>query len=510
MRDLDAALAAWRALLGDERVQCDPDTRRAASTATYATTEQVAAVLRLTSTAEVSEALRIATERNVPVYPVSRGCNWGLGSRVPTVDGAVLLDLSAMRTITDFDDALGCVTVEPGVTFAQMHTFLAERGARWFGAVTGSSPHASLVGNALERGDGAGPYGDRWNHVCALEAVLATGEVVRTGFARFDGAKAAQSHRWGVGPSLDGLFSQSNLAVVTRMTVWLSPLPKSIQAMRFRLRDGRRLAPLVDALRTLRLDGTLRATASLWNARRAWSVEARAHDREGWARFVRETDGCAWFGLTGLYAPTALMGRALREHAVATLGPLVDSWHVEERSGDPVAGRELLWEHEPAFGFLQGVPHARSLQSAYWSKPADFTVEGDADPDRDRCGVVWCCAAVPLRGDDVARACELAAHVLHAHGFDPMLAVATPTERCASLLPTILCAREVPDADARAVSCPAALTAALAREGWLPYRVAAHRMASIPEANDATRALLARLRAAVDPSGVLAPGRYER
>lgn len=508
MRDLDASLTAWTSLLGDERVITDGDSLRSAETATYATSHRVAAIVRPRTTSEVSAVLRIATERRVPVYPVSRGRNWGLGSRVPTADGCVLVDLSEMRAITAFDEDLAYMTVEPGVSFRDAHSFLSERASRLFVSVTGSSPDASLIGNALERGDGAGPLGDRASHVCAFEAVLATGEVVRTGFARFGDVPSAPLHRWGVGPSLDGLFTQSNLAIVTRMSVWLSPLPWSIQAMRFSLVDDARLAPLVDAVRTLRLDGTFRATASLWNDLRALSTEARAEDRMARARFHAETDGARWFGLAGLYAPTELAGRALREHAVATLEPLVDRWQIEERSGDSVAGRELLWEPEPALGFLQGVPHEFALRSAYWAK--SFVPERSPDLDRDRCGLVWACAAVPLRGRDVARSCAVVREVFEAHGFDPMIAIATPTERVASLLPTILYDRDRPGDDDRAMRCHDALLAALEREGWLPHRLGVHSMSALPAVTDDSTAVMERVRDALDPSRVLAPGRYER
>lgn len=175
MRDLDAAIDGWRALLGDANVITDPDALRAAESATYATSQRVTAIVRPQTTAEVSAVLRIATEREAPVYPISRGRNWGLGSRVPTGDGCALLDLSEMRAITAFDESLAWMTVEPGVTFRQAHEFLAEHRSKLFVSVTGSSPEASLVGNAVERGDGAGPLGAGGSHVCAIEAVLATG-----------------------------------------------------------------------------------------------------------------------------------------------------------------------------------------------------------------------------------------------------------------------------------------------------------------------------------------------
>ena len=55
---------------------------------------------------------------------------------------------------------------------------------------------------------------------------MPTGECIDTGFSRFDGAKTGPLSRWGVGPSLDGLFSQSNFGIVTLSQ---SNIPRQVQ-----------------------------------------------------------------------------------------------------------------------------------------------------------------------------------------------------------------------------------------------------------------------------------------
>ena len=206
------------------------------------------AIVRPGNREEVQTVLRIANEYRIPVYPVSGGCNWGYGSRVPSASGSVLLDFGRMNRILDFNEDLAYITVEPGVTQQQVYAFLQERKSRLWMDATGASPQASLVGNTVERGFGHTPYGDHFSHVCGLEVVLPDGEVMETGFSRFENARTGALHRWGVGAYLDGLFTQSNLGVVTRMSIWLMPAPEYFQAYFFSCDSAGGLSSIVEAL----------------------------------------------------------------------------------------------------------------------------------------------------------------------------------------------------------------------------------------------------------------------
>ncbi len=269
---LAAALEAWRTALGPEYVSTCPDILDVASTATFATTQRPRAILRPANRDEVQQCVRIAGRFKTPIYPVSTGKNWGYGSRVPTQDGSVILDLGRLNRILGHDEKLAHVTIEPGVTMRQLFDYLERHKSNLMMSVTGSSPDTSLIGNILERGVGFGLYGERFNHVCGLEVVLPTGECVHTGFGRFASATAAEVCRWGVGPFLDGLFSQSNLGIVTRMTLWLAPRPRHFQVALCWLDDESRLPALVDGLQTLRMEGTLQGTFALWNDYRTCAV----------------------------------------------------------------------------------------------------------------------------------------------------------------------------------------------------------------------------------------------
>ncbi len=510
---LDHAIVAWRRLLGEAAVSTNTDELAGAERATFATTVRVSAVLRPTHRDHVRAILVTAAEHGVPVSPVSRGKNWGLGSRVPATD-AVLLDLSGLDRIVNYDETMATLTVEPGVTFQQAYEFLKSKRSPLFLNSTGASPHASLVGNALDRGDGSGPYGDRVHHMCDIEAVLGTGDVVHTGFGRFGSSRLRGLHRFGVGPALDGLFSQGNLAVVTQATFWLAPLPKYLGVVRFSVASEDRLAALVDGLRQLRLDGTLTSVAGLWNDYRVVSAarvrgggattDALTRDR---LRELPDAPQAQWFGTAGLYAASLEQGRAQAAHVRSVLGQLVDTLRIEARSGEPRAGAELFSESEPAFQFLQGVPHEQSLRSVYWRKPA--IPDTPTDPEGDGCGVIWVCPTVPLRGSDVAEVTAAAEQLMLRNGFEPLLALVAQTERVGYLIPLIVYDRSVAGDDERAMACHDELLACFCKLGCIPYRLGIQAMNGLPAAQDDYAAVLKRLKQTLDPEDVLAPGRYD-
>ena len=525
---LAAALAAWEGALGAENVVVDAATLASAGTATFATTSRVPALLRVGSTAEVQAVLRIANELRVPVYPVSRGRNWGYGSRVPPADGCAILDLGRMNRILDFDEELASMTVEPGVSFQQGYEFLRERRSGLLLSVTGGPPEGSMVGNAVERGIGGGPYGDRFASACALEVVLPTGALLHTGYDRFPGASAARLHRWGVGPHLDGLFSQSNLGVVTRMSFYLARMPREFHVIELSIRDEDRLPALVDRMRGALLDGLVRGSMSLWNDYKLLSVREGSYPWEavGGATplspsFVRERlskaqAGC-WLGIISLYSASRAEARARLHLIRERFGPVCD--RIVVSSLHPTLGDRLRGQLDrlrgnrplrraPADSPSLGVPQRDTVRSAYWRKRAPAPASPDLD--RDRCGAYWCSPSVPLQGTHIRAATSIIRDVCLGHGFEPNVAIICDrSDRTASVVAALLYDRDVPGEDERARACYRALYDRLAASGYYPYRLSIESMGYLPRSRDDYGAVLESLKRALDPNDILAPGRYD-
>ncbi len=513
----------WRTLLGDEHVVTDEEARRVCESATFPTEQRIPVIVRPGSTAEVQACLRIAAAHEVPLYPSSRGCNWGLGSRVPVRDACGLLDLGRMNRILDFSEAMATITLEPGVTFQQVVDFLDAQGSRLFFNVTGSSPGSSPVANALERGDGVGPYGDRVAHTCGLEVVLPDGRLVHTGMSRFEGAATARLHRWGVGPSLDGLFAQSSLGVVTKMTFWLKPKPAVLQIVRFRADDPEALSPIMNVIRELWLEGTLRSGAGIWNDFRAFSARQgfpwehhEAPLRREQLRTLMPADG-AWFGITTLYCAHRRQAEGNVARLEEALSPVVDLLAVASKPRDGEVEDMVLkgtssmlapfGDVRAAFPLMNGRPSVASQRSMYWRKRQVDSTDYQT-PERDKCGVIWVCPLVPLEGQHAVQANETVERIVTDHGFEPLVAWVIQHERVAYFIVLLIYDRDVPGEDARAMACHDAVLAACVKEGWIPWRLGIHSMNKLPVGRDDSDAVLADLERWLDPHGILAPGRY--
>ena len=498
-----AAIAAWREALGAEHVVEGPPLR-----ATFAADREVTALLSPGSVGEVQECLRIANRCGTPLHPVSAGRNWGYGSQLPPRTRCAVLHLGRLDKILDFNPEMAWVTVEPGVTFRQLHAFLVEKNATLFATTTGASPEASLIGNALERGDGRGPCGDRFAHLCNLQVVLPSGELIHTGFGRWPDALAANAGRWGLGPDLDGLFAQSGLGVVTRATIWLTPLPRCLHQGIWRIERDEQLPAVVDALRGLRLRGALRSTVALWNDYKTltllrqfpWELTGGETplSRE-WMATLREGAWYGrWSGALAIYGASRAQADADRALVEEALQPVVNQIDF----APPLEPTAMA----TAVGPLLGVPDAQNVTSVYWRKRTP--PPSPLDPDRDGCGVMWCSVAVPLEGraaKDAALRMEVTAL---AHGFEPLIAMIAPTERLLYLVASLVWDRDVPGDDQRAQACHDALLAEAIAHGAYPFRLGIHSMGAAPP-DPAYARLLATLKDALDPGHILSPGRYE-
>jgi alkyldihydroxyacetonephosphate synthase len=207
-----------------------------------------AAVVTPTTTAQVSALLRLANKARIPVTPAA-GRSGVCGSSVPLF-GGIALDCCGLSGVSSVDDASLLVTVAAGTFGPDLETQLTDRHGLTIGHWPQSMALATVGGWIACRG--AGQYSTRYGKiediVAGLEVVLADGRVVRTG------ALAGAGPRSAMGPDLTQLFvgSEGTLGVITAATLRAHPVAehqvraafgfasfeKGLEALRATLRLG--------------------------------------------------------------------------------------------------------------------------------------------------------------------------------------------------------------------------------------------------------------------------------
>ncbi|MGH7115002.1 MAG: FAD-binding oxidoreductase [Stellaceae bacterium] len=508
-----------------------PDAQQRYGACTTGVERAIPAALRPRSVDDIVAILGVARQYAVPLYPISTGHNWGYGSAVPVTDGCVVLDLSGLDRIIDMDGELGLVTVEPGVTQRALHEFLDKNQLPFLVPVTGGGPNCSLIGNALERGYGITPQADHTAAVTAIEAVLPDGRLYRSALSELGGGGVDRAFKWGVGPYLDGLLAQSNFGVVTRMTIALARRPERIEAFLFGIEREAGLAAVVPAVqRVLRELGGVVGGVNLMNSRRMLAMTApypRARvgsegilSVETVAEVARQYRIAPWTGFGALYG-TAEMVRAARRAVRRILRPAVGRLtfvtpgraarlnrvlsHVPRLRHGALARRARTLDR--AMRLVAGAPSEVALPLAYWRSATPQRGAG-LDPARDGCGLIWYPPLVPMTAERVGRYVEMIGEVCAAHRIEPLITLTSLSERCFDSSVPLLFDRRDPSEAARARCCYRALLERGRREGFLPYRLSAHEMGWLTGGDAPCWDLAAAIKAAVDPAGIISPGRY--
>jgi len=494
----------------------------------------LAGALRVKDAEQVPELMSIAQQFGAPVHPISTGRNWGYGTALPVGDGCHILDLSGLRQIRAFDPDLGVVTVEPGVTQGMLYEFLKSRKAPFLVPVTGAGPSCSLVGNALERGYGITPTADHFAAITDAEVVLPDGSVHRSLMRNWGGTDIARLYRWGIGPYAMGLFSQSNLGVVTSLSIALARRPARVEAFIFSLRDDALLEAAIDALqRALSTLPGIIGGANLMNRHRVLAMTAPyperiARDANGLipqallASMGRQFQVAPWTGFVTLYGSEAVV-RGARADLKRLLGPIgTRCLFMTPQRAQTLAhwtarlpgnlGQRLASTTRTLAKSLQlvdGQPNETALPLAYWrsgTRPAS----GDLNPGRDGCGLRWFAPLLPIR-PQVVRSFVDGVHTVTAqHSIEPLITLTSVGDRLFDSTVPILFDRHDPQECRSAGACHTALLNMARELGCMPYRLGADDFnvfdGLTPEQTGPS--LIGRIRATLDPAGVLSPGKF--
>ena len=248
-------------------IDSDPETRKAKAfdrwpIAAKWSEEELAShtpltVVRVGSARDVSRVMKIADAYHIPVVPYGGGS--GVVGGVVNQRGYICIDLGGLNGKPEFDPENGEVTVPAGVLGGDLEKMLNETGRR--------IPHypqslalASVGGLVATRSSGtfSSKYGNIENFVTSLEVVLPDGSIIHT----------RRSPRSSTGPSVAQMFvgSEGTLGIITSVTLRTLPLAKS---MLFRGVAFNGIGNGLKAVRQLLDTGIMPAVIRLYDAKEA-------------------------------------------------------------------------------------------------------------------------------------------------------------------------------------------------------------------------------------------------
>lgn len=412
---------------------------------------RAAVVARPSTTAEVAALLALCDEHRVPVTAAG-GRSGVCGASVP-VFGGVLLDLTALAGIGDVDATSGLVEVSAGTFGPDLERELRDRHGLTVGHFPQSFELATVGGWVACRG--AGQYSTRYGKiedmVAGLEVVLADGTVVRTS----DDPAAA------TGPDLDQLFigSEGTLGVITRVWLRAHPIPPAERRAAYRFAT---FADGIEACRTILRRGATPAVLRLYDGPE--SARGRGGDGESCTLLVLDEGDPAIVDAT-----MTVVADACATAAEPADEALVAAW-IEHRN-DTSALQALTHK-----GFVVDTMEI----AAPWSRL-------DAIFDATRAAIL----AVPHAR---AATCHLSHSYLDGACLYFTFAATPPADEIDTTY------RQLWDAGQRAV---------LGAGGNLSHHhgVGLNRARFVREALGSGHDVLGRLKAALDPNGILNPGK---
>ena len=538
-RRFDAGIEAIRSAVGGEHAVVGGPGLEAVAKATIPDPRRPAAVIYPATAQEVARVVQIARDHGIALWPVSAGRNWGYGSSTPALENTVVLSLLRLNRIIEVNLDLAYAVIEPGVTYRQLRAHLEAHHPELWCDCTDGPPDGSVIGNALDRGLGVTHYADHFGTLCGLEVVLANGEILRTGGGPAN-CKTWHTHKWGVGPYIEGLFSQSNFGVVTKAGVWLMPRPEAFASFTFDLRRPEDLPELVDTVRQLALEGVLQSASHIINDVVVLSVLSQypAHLLERHSRLpdsvlaaMRHRYGIGAWSYGGGIQGTVPYIRVAKQELRRRLGPLGRLMFFDDQAirrietlirwrRRPLLARPIDWTVRAITGkspeMLEAAPQVHSVLKG---RPSDYFVRHAyfksplpkpefAHPDRDNCGIVWFAPIAPMTGRHIEEVLGLCRPLFERYAFDFYAALLVQNARSMIVLMSIFFLKDDSGQERRARELYEELGSVTSAAGYQQYRMGTGGMSSLGTSSPDFVRVVTAMRRALDPLGILAPGKY--
>lgn len=452
------------------------------------------AAILATTVEQIQGILEICNKHKVPIWTISTGKNLGYGSAAPAERGQVVLDLKRMNRILEVDGDLCYALVEPGVTYRQLYDHIQKHSLPLWLSVPAPSAIAGPTGNTLDRGIGYTPYGEHFLNACGMEVVLANGEVLRTGMGSLPQSNTWQVFKWGYGPYLDGIFTQSNYGIVTKFGFWLQPAPPVYKPFLIQYQDEEDVVEIVEIMRPLRLNGVIPNSGVIAHALYEAPLKAKRSDYvsgpgsisdEGVRRLVKDHNMGIWNVTAALYG---------------TKEQVDVNWNIVTKAFGKSGKAKFLTEEEagndPQFAYraalMRGGMDLREFNLYNW---------------RGGGGSLWFAPVAQARGSETLNQMALAKRILTKYGLDYTGEFVVGMRDMHHIL-DMLYDRTDPEMTKAAYQCFDELITEFSSRGYGSYRTNTAFMDKVADTfGPVQRSVNRTLKKALDPNGILAPGK---
>lgn len=455
-------------------------------------------VLEPKTTEQVRKLVKLANKYKIPLHPVSQGKNWGFGGSLPPKAPCFLVTLHCLNKIHKVDLKHGYAVIGPGVTQEDLLLYLSKQKTSWSLDPTGIFSKTSIIGNCLERGIAATSL--RAESLLKLELILGNGEKIETGFQNDSRDEISHLYPYGVGPSLDGLFFQSNFGIVTKATIKLKKI-SDIKILIFEIPTAKDLELLVDEIPWLRALPGGGAPSRIFDQAKFHSLFLtplqELHPEWNYQKlsaFLKKTLPAKWVGV-GFIERKQI--RKILPHIKRRLpGILIHAEDTFYSSFLSQAAPKLK-----TFPFLEA-----PVQGAHWLSVGKSLLPTQSFADSEA-GLLFYAPLLTRTATHLKESLRTIQRLRRKYSLPLAVSINPIQEQILELVIAIHFDRANALQTKKAPQCLKELNQEFRKRGFLPYRLP-HELVTEELYPKNYRNLLLELKKVFDPNGILSPGRY--
>ncbi|GGF65579.1 FAD-binding protein [Alteromonas lipolytica] len=500
---------------------------------------------------QILTVVEVAKRNHIGLQIISSGLNIGYGSDAPYAENTILIDLSSFDKIYQYNKILGQISLEPGVTQQALYDYLVNAGEEHWPDSTGSPIHSSIIGNYLERGFGHSPIAEHAEQIVTMTCIVPRGSestptIVSTAVNGSFSSIAKRPHVVSIGPNFNGIFLQSNIGIVTNMTINVLPKPESFVAYFVEV-NNQTFSKFIETCRYLKQHNVIQSAAHVGNYIKTLQLLAAeypkiigSYDADTLKNTAKQYGLSDWMMSGALYGtkyqvkanikelkrylkPLGLKPVFMNEQKQALLSKLNNFAQkpsvrkfVNSAITSPVAPLRFLASRLAMLkGFVslcelkKGKPSNYFLNTIYWRNLDKLKHDQANDPGQDNVGCIWGAPCSPIEGEDVEAIINLINNKCDEHKFEPAISCTLLNKRNIECVLSISFDRNKPTEEANALQCYKETMLNCASAGYLKYRLSTHSNEYFDSQLLGTDLPILSLKNELDPLNIIQPGKYK-